>query len=235
MGILISFPRGLTLAAFSGLASYHETMESQMQSAAEAEKLIVEESIRKMGLSAEKEMQEWDLAMQNHDMRFNMLMPNFLRYSLIVLLFLVVENKLGELANVAAQTHPKSPKVPNPKGRVIETYKRYFTEEVGISSLDWQTMHELNAIRNCIVHTSGKVKGRPDETRLRNIANKHKGLSVSNTRQFSRIDLHPLYLEDDMLVIEPSYCSYIIDRAKHFFEQLCDALQLPGLITETDS
>lgn len=235
MGILISFPRALTLAAISGLASYHETMESQMRSAAEAEKLAAKESIRKMGLSLKEEMLEWDLAMQSHDMTFNMLMPNFLRYSLIVLLFLVVENKLEELANVAEQTHPKSPTAPDPKRCVIKTYKRYFTEEVGISSLDWQTMDELNAIRNCIVHASGKVQGRPDETLLRNFANKHKGLSVSNTRQFSRIDLRPLYLEDDMLVIEPSYCSYIIDRVRRFFEQLCDALQLPDLITETDS
>lgn len=233
--MIISFPRELTLAAIDGVAQYHETMESQLQSAKSAEKLKIREKIEAMGLGMEEQMEEWDLATQSYDMMFNMLLPNFFRYSLLILLFLVVENKLGELSHVAKSAQPNLPMPPHPKRSIVNSYEQYFTNMAGISSLDWGKVHELSRVRNCIVHASGKVKGRPDEPLLREIAAREVGLSISGARDVSQSNLYPLYLEDDMLVIKAEYCAQVIKQIRHFFERLCDALGLPKITVEKES
>lgn len=235
MKIIVSFPRDLILAAIQGLGRYHETVESQLRSASYEEKSEIQKRIKSMGWSREEEIEEWDLAIQSHDMTFNMLLPNFFRYSLLVLLFLVVENKLGELSRVAAHKHPASPSPPHPRQNIIGSYERYFTDKISLSSLNWGIIHELNSVRNCIVHASGKVKGRKDEEQLREIAMKHQGIAVSGPKYLYPTYLRPLYLEDDMLMIEAPYCSRLIDGVYQFFKQLCDELGLGKLKVEDDS
>ena len=230
MRIQISFTRELTLAVISGLAEYYETVELQLQSAKSAEKARMHEIIKKMGLDAEEEFADWDIAMQEHEMIFDMLLPNFFRYSFVTLLLLVVENKLGELCHTVNGVKQLASVPPRPTRDIIKEYKKYIIKEAGISSLKWDTLHELSKVRNCIVHASGKVKGIHNETFLRQLVSRRAGLSISDRRHYFRSELQPLYLEDDMLVIEPEYCRYAVSSIEVFFEELFDEILLPKLV-----
>jgi hypothetical protein len=232
MRIQISFTRELTLAAVSGAAQYYDTIESLLQSAKTAEKARIEEMVKSMELNAEVEFTEWNIAMQEHEATFDMLLPNFFRYSFITLLLLIVENRLNELCYAARTIKRLTTAPPQPKKDIIRGYKEYISNEARISGLDWDALHELSKVRNCIVHRSGRVKGFRNESFLRQLTGKRAGLYVSNRLRAYERELQPLYLEDDMLVIEPEYCRYMLDIVKAFLEDLCDKIPLPRLVID---
>ena len=191
--------------------------------------------IQGMELGREDQIAEWDMAMQEHAMTFDMLLPNFFRYSLIVLVFLVVENKLGELCRAVKNVRGNIPSPPCPKNNIVNEYKKYLIKHAGISGLQWDKIHDLNKIRNCIVHASGKVKGFRHESHLRRLARREIGLSISGDDYDAEDALQPLYLDDDMLVLEPEYCKGVIKNIRGFFEELCNAVPLPRLTVNQDS
>jgi hypothetical protein len=230
--IVISFPRELTLAAIDGVERYYETVESQLQSAKAAERDQIYKTVRGLGLEGEEELGEWHLAMQEHEMNFDMLLPNFLRYSCVVLLYLIVENKLGELCK-AADSPRKNPPPPPPRQRVIRTYEKYLSQNMGIAGLQWEHLYELSKVRNCIVHASGNVEASNDRDYLRQLAEKGIGISISGQNEDFQDSLKPLYMDEHMLMLKPEYCKRIIKNVHAFFEELCDALSLPHLEIKT--
>lgn len=232
MKIIVSFARDLTLAAIDGIEQYYEIIESKLQTAKEEERTRIREKIKDMQLDWEDELIEWDIARQEHEMTFDMLLPNYFRYSCIVLLHLVVENKLGEICEVAQNIKSNLPASPKPKQGIIKEYRKYLTEVVGIASQQWNAIYDLNKIRNCIVHASGKVKDSRDEEYIRRMAEDKIGVAISGTPGELREDLRPLYLEDDMLMLKPEYCKKTIKMVRDFFEELCDALSLPKFTIE---
>jgi len=232
MKIIVSFARDLTLAAIDGIEEYYEIIESKLQTAKEEERTRIREKIKDMQLDWEDELAEWDIARQEHEMTFDMLLPNYFRYSCIVLLYLVVENKLGEICEVAQNIKSNLPASPKPKQGIIKEYRKYLTEVVGIAGQQWNAIYDLNKIRNCIVHASGKVKDSRDEEYIRRMAEDEIGVAISGTPGELREDLRPLYLEDDMLMLKPEYCRKTIKMVRDFFEELCDALSLPKFTIE---
>ena len=232
MRIIGSFTRELTLAAIDGLAKYYEIVESKIQTAKEEERVHIREKIKSMRLDLEGELVEWDIARQEHEMTFDMLLPNYFRYSCMVLLYLVVENKLKEFCEVAQSVKNNLPPPPQPKHGIVNEYKKYLSNTVGLFSKRWDAVRDLNKIRNCIVHASGKVKDSSDKEYLRRLANSEKGIIINGTREQLREDLRPLYLEDDMLMLKPEYCREIIQKMRDLFEELCDALSLSKLAIE---
>jgi len=92
--IIGSFFPTLTLAALDGLAQYYETTESQLQSVKQKERHQIINETKNWGLPPEDEWIEWDLAMQEHVAKHDILFVNFLRYSYVVLLFLILESQL---------------------------------------------------------------------------------------------------------------------------------------------
>ena len=55
-----------------------------------------------------QEFAEWDTERQVHEMTFDMLLPNYFRYSYLFLLFLIVEDKLKEIFQITAEKHKES-------------------------------------------------------------------------------------------------------------------------------
>lgn len=227
--IVISFPREFTLAAIDGVERYYETVESQLQDAKAIDRKQIDETIRNMGLEGDEALAEWNIALQEHEMNFDMLMVNFLRYSCIVLLYLVVENKLGELCKAAYTSKKNMPPPPLPKGRLIKTYQEYLTQKVGLTGMQWEHLYELRQVRNCIVHASGNVETSHDSDDLRELAERGIGISISGQNEDYYDDLKPLYMDEHMLMLKSEYCTRIIKNTRTFFEELCDALALPRL------
>jgi hypothetical protein len=235
MKIIISFARELTLNAIDGLSQYYEIFELKLQTTKEVEHAEILNKIKMMKMDLDDELVEWDIARQEHEMTFDMLLPNFFRYSFIVLLFLVVENKSKEICEAAHNINSKLPSPPQPRHEIINEYKKYLTDKVGVTSICWDTIQSLNKIRNCIVHTSGKVKEFRYERYIRDLAKKVPGIIISGTHEELREDLKPLYLESDMLMLKPDYCKEIIKSVRTFFEELCDALSLPKFEIKHDA
>ncbi|MBI1746877.1 MAG: hypothetical protein HYR55_09860 [Acidobacteria bacterium] len=230
MRIQISFTRELTLAAISGAAEYFEIIESQLGSAKSSEKSRIQKMVKSWKLNAEDEYAEWSIAMKEHQATFDMLLPNYFRYSFIALLLLIVENKLADLCYAAKAVRKLDSEVPQPRRDVIKEYKSYISDKAHISGLNWDALQELGKVRNCIVHASGKIKGYRDKSFLTQLARKRAGLHINEGLWDYEGDLQPLFLENHILVIEPEYCRYAVGTIKAFFEDICDKIPLPKLV-----
>jgi hypothetical protein len=227
-----SFFPDLTLTTIDGLTKYYDTIESQLQSAKQEEHQRVLAEIRNLELDWEDEFAEWDIAMQEHTATHNMLFSNFFRYSFIVLLFLVLENQLRELCSIVGKLKENAP--PRAEREIIKTYKNYLKRSgIDIPDQLWESIHNVNKVRNCIVHTSGSVKGFKYEQHLRRIAQQGVGLDISGYNYQGGST--PLYLEDDMLILEPEYCKRTIADIRKLFEELCDAIPLHGIVIKQNS
>lgn len=226
MQITISFGRELTLAAISGIEEYYEAAESGLR-AIESKELA---QIRDMAAAQNWEYDDWAVAKQEHEMTFDMLVPNYFRYSCIVLLYLVLESKLKEMCEIAHEATPGEP-LPDFGQDFVRRCKRYLKDAAGFSSKHWEHIENLSKIRNCVVHTSGKVEGKHCK-QIEQLARVGIGIAVSGNERNMPTELLPLYLEDNMLMIEPQYCRWIIKAVHEFFEEVCDALSLPPLSLE---
>jgi hypothetical protein len=229
INIETGFFRNLSRGAFDGLNEYYDAMEAQLTRMAKEDKKKKENDVAKLKLNdEEKRYSEWDLAMQDHDATYNMLFKNFLRYSFIVLAGLVLEDWMYKLCLAAKDLKGASEPVPTPDQKILENYRKYL-EDIGVKVDDkyWQSIWDFVKIRNCIAHNSGKVKRCRYESHLRNMAKRCLGVSIGYDTTDEEIQ--PLYLEDDMLVIEPEYCGALVRDIKQLFESLCEEASLHEL------
>jgi hypothetical protein len=230
INIETGFFRNLSRAAFDGLNEYYDAMETQLKRMAKEDKKKKENDVAKLKLNdKEKRYSEWDLAMQDHDATYNMLFKNFLRYSFIVLAGLVLEDWMYKLCLAAKDLKGASGPVPALGRDILKNYKKYL-ENIGVKVDDkyWQSIWDFVKVRNCIAHNSGKVgRSRRYENHLRNMAKRRLGVSIGYDTTDEEIQ--PLYLEGDMLVIEPEYCEALVRDIKQLFESLCEAVSLHEL------
>jgi hypothetical protein len=93
----------------------------------------------------------------------------------------------------------------------------------------WQVVLDFGRVRNCIVHASGSVAriSPKRQHKLRELASRGLGIEISNYR--TKHEHVPLYLENDMLIIQPNYLEAVISDIKSLFNTLCDAIPLHEL------
>jgi hypothetical protein len=200
-------------------------MESQLETLKAEDRNKILSHIKNLVLDEEQKMAEWDLAIDEHTAKYDMLFRNFFRYSFVVLLVLFIENSLRNLCYAVQDVKGSSRKVPNAQQAIWAEYKKYLRQEgLSVPESFWETINTLTKVRNCIVHSSGKVTGSKHEKDLRNAAKQGIGIQISDI--YSKSELQPLYREDDMLVLETKYCRQIVEDVKQLLEQLCDAVPL---------
>lgn len=235
MTIHTAFMRDLTMATMNGLMHYYQTIEAQLQVVRTQEKQKTQEFLRGLNLDYEDYLSEFDVQMQEYTATFEMLFTNFFRFSCITLLYLVTEDKLRELSEAAQVVRKVSTPVPQPTSNTVNEYKKYLTDEIRITGINWGKVDELNKVRNCIVHKSGKVKGFRSEIFLRSLAKSAPGFHISGKDYSYPEDVEPLYLEDDMIVLDKSYCQQAIKEISELFEQICDAIPLHSFIARVNT
>lgn len=195
-----------------GLVNYHKKMESQLCSIKDEE----EEKLRSLELDDTEEM--WALESQREAFcwTYDFFFPRSLRYSFVVLLFLTLENQLYGLCDEIRKRHNLPIRAKDLSGDAIARCKLYLQNLAGINKVDeqlWVEIADFSKVRNCIVHTLGKVELSSDQKRLRDLAFKAKGLSISN-------ETSP---EKGILIIEADYCSQSLQHVTRFFDELFDA------------
>jgi len=215
------FFRNLCLAAFNSLNAYFEAMEQQLMTIKEGDRKRINNDIKELELNEEQRYAEWNLALQKHTTTYDMLYTNFFHYSFVVLLFLVTNDWLHRLC--LAVKDIKNPLNPVPSN--IEGYKQYLTyAQVLVDDRLWEVVHNLQKVRDCIVHTSGSVIRSRDGKHLRAMAKRKMGIKISSYMDIG--DEEPLYLENDMLIIQPAYCKSTISNIKLLLEELCNEVPL---------
>ncbi len=219
-------------STFNGLRQYYEANESLLLSIKQEDLTKNHEDIYKLAkhsvLNNDEEYAEWSIRMQEHEAKYDMMHANFLRYSFLVLVLLVLENQLHGYCHALHDNNPLLRNPTNPKGNVIQKYKEYIEYAgVFINNALWEEVTELNDIRNCIVHSSGDASrvGPNRQEAILKIAKKGTGVQIS--LQHEKNDMVPLYFKDNMLLIEPKYCIGVLDNIALLFQALCTEADLP--------
>ena len=223
----------LNRAALNALAEYYETAESQMQSVRKQEYNQIHDRIRRLGLSPNDERIEWDAEWQDHTAKHDMYFTNFLRYSYVVLLFLILENELRELCEDVGKRKGRRP--PSPNEDIVREYRRFLERAgVAIAQQAWDRALDLNKVRNCIVHAAGNVaRSARHRKRLEDLARHDPDLDLSGPDYEG--EGSALTLKDDMLLLTPDYCRHATEDVRRLFTDLCQAVPLRGIVIEEDT
>ena len=223
----------LARSAFSGLGEYYEKSESLLESAKKEGASRINEEVKKMvrnfGLSEDEEYGEWASKMQDHETTYDMLFTNFFRYSFTVLAYLVLEDHLHRFCMAIQDAKGLAEAPPIPKGDIIKTYRNYIDRaKVPVQNSLWEAIEDLRIVRNCVTHSSGNVARSSHQSDLYRIAQKNIGIYIS--RKFDHNEMTPLYLQDNMIMIESRYCESVVHEMQALFETMCKAANLPTTI-----
>jgi|GEM_PF-5509349 len=185
-----------------------------------------------LALSKEREYEEWAMRIQEHDEKYDMMFTNFFRYSCIVLIFLVLEDHLHRLCyalqdvkqyHIGVEQYLEARE--NARKSTVVKYKDYINcTGVSVRPSLWEVIKDLNTIRNCIVHSSGDISRSRYKKDIMKIAEKGVGIRISGKSDSN--ELTPLYLANNMLMIEAKYCKAVISEIAALFEELCKAAKL---------
>jgi hypothetical protein len=198
---------GETSFMFSELADYIWKMRAQLNQLIVKEKEITTDGFSGYTLRLRQAMEEW---------KHNHLFPNALHYSFIMLLFLTVEDRLKKICDLLQQIKNLPLRSKDLRGDSIEQGMIFLDKLAGISRNDikhWPKITDLLKIRNCIVHTSGRIEFSRDKAYLKELIQKNpKHLRLSD-------DSSP---EDKVIIVEHSYCMLSTSVAREFFEEVCE-------------
>ena len=204
----IDFFRIDTTNILHGLAEYQKTMEAQLPVIQELEQSSIE-AFRNHDLP---NILPYESMMEEYDWVYRYFFPRSLRYSFIVLLFLVIEHQLNQLCDEIKKRRNLPIRANEMSGDVLKRSKAYLHKVAGVSIKNWESLEDLSKIRNCIVHVLGKVELSKDGKHLKQLAKKNIGISISDE------DSH----EEGFLVISAEYCESAVHLAKQFFDEIFD-------------
>jgi len=205
--------RSMREFAFSNLKVYLEMIERQFEVVLDMERTRTD-SIPPSHLS-EDDYLEWQAEgqaeIQLFEERYERDFPSKIRYSFVVLLFIVFEDCLLDTCDEISKRN-------NLEGREMDlsdpTIKRainFLTKVANVpleNQQSWQKIKDFQKIRNCIVHTNGRIDESRDKKYLYDLCK--KGLGVSNV--------------EGTLMVEKGYCINTLEICSTFFDHLFDSV-----------
>jgi len=128
------------------------------------------------------------------------------RYSSIIAIYSLLEDTMNDLCRFLQRRQNHSLELTDLDGRGIYRAKLYLEKvchlEFPSDGHEWKEIEKLNAIRNCLAHTNGKVKTR----KVENIVNNTNGLSINEG--------YP------RLIIDEEYIKNVIEYIATFLNQM---------------
>ena len=104
----------------------------------------------------------------------------YFRYSVIVLIFSILEHLLEKICNIVKHFKGLSLNPSDLKGQGIERAKNFIRKACKIpfpsDSSEWKFIQDLLKVRNCIVHVNGKIDEYKEPDELKNVINRISGL-----------------------------------------------------------
>ncbi len=211
----------LVLQTFGRLAGIRAFLEGLDEAVPESE-WARNEKLKQRAEDEQWEYDDFDVERQVLDERFHFWLPRYTSYSVITLLYTVLETQLATCANRACKLKNASFVPSDLRGRGVDGSAVYL-ERVGVYEVQqdpaWQTICDLRDLRHLIVHRAG-TKGQSEEHRktAQRLAKAYKG----------RIE----FPDDDWswygeVWISIPLCREFIERVETFFDRVFDALDLP--------
>ncbi|MDR3669172.1 MAG: hypothetical protein P4L35_20270 [Ignavibacteriaceae bacterium] len=191
------------------LGNYQDTMEVQLVEAQKSELRLVEERIKALEAGEEEAM-----ILEEHEYIYGVIFPRSLRYSFIVLLFLNLESLLNEFCNAVQKKNNVALRCNEIRGESVERSKIYLHKLAKVNLIDlafWNSIEDFSKVRNCIVHTLGKVDQSRDKLRLQDISKQGTGLTIGNAGS-----------EEGFIILSNDYCKKIIVDVESLFRELFD-------------
>ena len=211
----------LVLQTFGRLSGLREFLEHADRALPESE-WSENEALRVKAEQEAWEYDDFDVERQILDERFNFWLPRFTAYSVVTLLYTILEVQLASAAQRAAATSKASFQPSDVRGRGIESTALYLTR-LGVYDVHhdpaWSSISDLRDLRHLIVHRAG-TKGQSEDHRrtAKRLAESYKGRIEFPDGDWS------WYGE---VWISIPVCRDFLGNVEAFFDRLFDAMQLP--------
>ena len=201
----------LVLSAIDGLGKYLAVTEAQMEEVLHIERHTHETQASRYN----REEREEDQSMLNDlDNLYETELYPAMRYSFVVLLHIFTETRLRKFCSELQDERHVPIGVTDLSGSAIERIRTFLTKLAGVSVKDfpekeWESLQNLQKIRDCIVHAYGHVKDSRDGPWLRKFASSKNAVSIG---------------DDGRLQIELEFCQQQLDNLRRLFESLFQTL-----------
>lgn len=186
--------------------NYLKTMEEQLTLAASDSKQKLNElfSDAKFANSYDRAVVDTEYAM--HHEQFGERFPKYLRYSFIVLLFSFLETWLPAVCDEIKDRRKLTLRSRDLRGNLLNQVKTYLKKlaQVDVAEEFWRPLYIINAVRDCIVHTSGDVTRSRDRKQLEQETGRWPGYLV----------------RQDCVVVEREFCEFALESTEKLINEL---------------
>lgn len=196
-----------TEIAFKNLLDYLTMMEKSV-------KILQEEEFQQLSAlpepNSEEEYDERRMEMQYHQERFEIEIPNMVRYGLIMMLQSNIESNLRNTCHEIARRKQLKFDEKDYRGNVYEKAKKFLLKEANLKVAElpmWNEMQNIQKVRDSLVHVDGVIADSRDVKHLKAMIGRAIGLSLDYS---------------DKLFIEYRYCHNSVIAAHRFFKGLLD-------------
>lgn len=221
--------RSVVMSSLDDLAEFRDILEAQMP---EVKQLDRERIINEFKLftADNRDEEELILAEQNTeleilDRKFAMTYPRISRYSFLTMLFMHIETNLKAVCVEIAKRKKLKYRASEFRGTVFDQAKLFLIKEASLPSFApaaWETLTNLQKLRNCIVHCGGRVADSRDRADIESLTTrKDLGLSITPP-MFPGLTKDDPFVDADegLLQIEPIFCTTILEGIKSLFGQI---------------
>jgi len=208
--IRLDFHRFETEFAFYNIQDYFDMIEGQLDAVRKLEEKKIPQN-PPPGLS-EEEYADWQSEISWFEERYERDFPSKVRYSFLVLLYIIVETRLRDTCNEITKRKNLVFEESDFRGSAIERVKIFLNKAVKIPACrqeTWQGLKDFQKIRDCIVHTNGQIEKSKKPKRIKELCTKDIGL-----------------LDDaGTLIVKREYCTKALKIAQEFFDQMLQAAE----------
>ena len=207
-----------TFGRLEGIRSFLEVLDRALPESEWSDN----EALRERAEKENWEFADFDVERQVLDERFRFWLPRFTAYSVVTLLYTVLETQLAECAHRACSQKQASFRPTDVRGHGFEATVLYLAK-VGVYDLRqdpaWQTICDLRDLRHLIVHRAG-TKGESDQHRktAQRLAKSYPGRVMFPDSDWS------WYGE---VWISIPLCRDFLATVETVFDRVFDALELP--------
>lgn len=196
---------------FRDLKTYLETIEKQLETIREEARARIN-TTPPPGMTREEYAEwysEYEVDISSFEERYERDFPSKSRYSFLVLLHIVLEDRLRATCNEIQKRRNLPIMEKDLKGAALERANSFLKKVAGINynnQTDWQNLRDLQSIRDCIVHTNGRIDESRDQRRINDLCKKNIGISSV----------------DGALAVDKSYCIFALEAILTYFTGLLD-------------
>ncbi|MBI5687659.1 MAG: hypothetical protein HZC54_21525 [Verrucomicrobia bacterium] len=229
MKLKVDFFRMGIMSSFHGLGEFLQTVEAQLEEAKHLElgRLRAEYQTVEVN-NHEDEMSlvgEMHAELQIVERQFEETFTFTLRYSFVVSLFGLVETQLRAVCDKISEQKYLNLHLGDLSGRNLLDRTNKFLEKVaglrGIPAEKCEVIIDLQKVRDCIVHSNGRVALSRDKQHIRHLCTRRTGLSLVE----ADLGLHAYAGiggsgAEELLIIERSFCYEQLKAIQTIFADL---------------